>query len=151
MGVTITVAIAFWAAASYVEYRIIKSVPPMRHVFQHPLGGIIVSISIGIVLGMALGPQVGAGAALGQILGLATNKFTYGMYTTGGRALEHGRNTYQNASAFMDKNKNLISGAANTVKYGIQVLGAVFLTFMFIIGLPARLINAINKVRVTTS
>jgi hypothetical protein len=147
MGVTIICALAFWAAGSYIEYRVIKALPWTKAIFDHGLGGIILSITIGILVSWAMGPAAGVGAGLGQLLGLATNKITYETYASGARILETSKGHYRTASDFMDRNRKHLTMARNTLTYGAQVLGVIFLIFMFIIGLPARLVNWCIKVR----
>lgn len=153
MGVTITMAIAFWLASSYIEYRIIKATTDtplfgwVPRLFETAFGGIVVSVAIGLIVSWIMGPVAGAGAALGQLLGLATNEFTYTMYDNGGKAIKYSKTKVAETKDFMDRNKPAIQQAQSTIKYGVQALGFVFLVFMFIVGLPARGYDAIHKMR----
>lgn len=139
MSVTITVALAFWLASSYVEYRIIKAIPSSRRLFDHPLGGIIVSLAIGIFLGMALGPSVGVGAGLGQILGLATNKLTFEMYSFLANAGKVTRRHLHNINSFFTSQPQRVREAANTIRLGLKGVGAIIMGFLYIVGLPFRI------------
>ena len=144
MGVTITVALCIWITGSLIEYRVISRIPAMEKVF-HGIPGMFISIGIGFAVGMALGASTGAGFILGQTMGLATNQVTFQMWST-----LHKANTYRKVktkqwNAFYEANHKVIGEAINTVRLGAKALGAIFLAFMFIIGLPVRIIEWFNK------
>lgn len=150
MGVTITVAFAFWLASSYIEYRIIVALPWTKPIFDHPLGGIMLSILIGLFVGAVMGPVAGVGAALGQLVGLATNKMTFEMYSKGHDFSQGCRQKYEQFTAFTERNKSHIVRVRRTVTYAGQVAGVIFVTFAFIFGLPARGVDFYHRIRYGT-
>lgn len=139
MGVTTTLMIGFWLASSYIEYRIIKAIPALKPLFDHPLGGIVVSVAIGMAVGWVMGPAAGVGAALGQLLGLATNNFTYEMYNKGGQLCDTSKRHYGNVKTHINDNRDRLEAAKNTMVYGAKAIGATFYGAMWLIGLPFRI------------
>lgn len=151
MGTTVIIALAFWLSASYVEYKIIKGIPALKPIFDNQVLGIVLSIVIGSTVAYILGIPNGIGAALGQLLGLATNEFTYKFFDTSNKVWYKSKNTKNQAQAFYSQNKKLVNEAVNTVRLGFKALVAIFMVFMFIIGLPFRAAEWVKKIQVKYS
>jgi len=145
MGVTTTIMIGFWLGSSYIEYRVLKAIPSLKPLFDTALGGILLSIAIGAGVSWVMGPAAGVGAALGQLLGLATNTFTYNLYNKGGELCQRSKAQYNNYVDWKDTHRNHISSAMNTIRLGLKGIGALILGFLFIVGLPFRASEATKR------
>lgn len=142
MGVTLTVAVVFWLASSYIEYKIVKSFPATKKMIQHPIGGILLSVGIGFLVGMAIGSQGGLGIFIGQILGLATNNFTFQLYSAMAQLNESAKSLKGDLKDFWVNNKNAMRQLAQSIRTIFHGIAALI---KFIL-LPFKALNwALNK------
>jgi hypothetical protein len=115
MGVTLTVAAVFWLASSYIEYKIVKSFPATRKIIQHPVGGILLSVAIGFCVSLAIGSQGGLGIFIGQILGLATNNFTFQLYSALGQLNTAGKELLGSLRDFWHSNVEAVKTVGRSI------------------------------------
>jgi hypothetical protein len=137
MGVTMTVAITVWIASSLLEYRIVSAIPALRVLF-HGLPGVLISILIGSMVAYILSAPAGAGVMLGQLLGLATNEFTFKTFSKMS-ALNQSRKVQQaKVQEFKTEHPQLFSHAVGTMRGGVKTIIAILLAVVYIVGIPMR-------------
>jgi len=144
MGVTMTVALAVWLASSLIEYKIVKASPTLKVLFRG-IPGIIISLSIGFALGIFIGAAGGAGFILGQLLGLATNEFTFKMYSTLADWNARAQASKSKWQARKDAHPKVWSEAVQTIRLGFKTIAAVILGIVYVIGLPARAVRLVRE------
>lgn len=150
MGVTVMVGLMVWIAGSFLEWKIVTQVPALKKLF-HGLPGIAISISIGAAMAFVLGAPAGAGVMLGQLLGLATNEFTFAFYTKMDQLNGKKNEVTAKASAFKSQHPTVFSEAVDGIKAGLAVIVGIVLGIVWIIGLPVRIVkwcqSGINSVK----
>lgn len=143
MGVTITTALLIWFASSLVEYKVISSSPRLKSLFDNRLLGIIISLAIGAGVAFVLGIPTGVGVALGQLIGLATNSATYAFFAFSEKTFKWARTTNHAYKGWWDSvDRKRLHDAKMTLVYGAKGIAAMFMAFMFVVGLPFRGIAA---------
>ncbi len=145
MGVTITVALAVWAASSLIEYKIVSASPRLKFFF-HGVPGIIISLAIGWIMSIPLGVANGAAFTLGQVLGIATNEWTFKAYSTLAKLNAKKNATFGKVNHYKTEHPKLFAEATNTIKLGFKTIAGVILAIIYIIGIPARIIKAIHQI-----
>lgn len=145
MGTTIIVALAFWAAASFIEYKIIKTIPGLKGLFDNFVFGILISLAIGYLVTIAVGPSFGVGAGLGQILGVATNQSTFNFYSWLSRTNDRRKTTQARITQSYKTNKVRYDNAAETIRLGFRGLAAMFYMLLWIIALPQKIYRKISQ------
>lgn len=141
MGVTMMVALGVWLASSLIEYRIVSASPHLKFFFNG-LPGIVISVCIGAIVGWAVGAANGAGFILGQLLGLATNQFTFSMYSNIHKMNVKKKEVVAKVDNFRNTHPSMFAQVRDTFKLGIKTIVGIFLAMIFIIGLPARIVKA---------
>lgn len=133
-----------WAAGSLLEYKIVKASPTLKRLF-HGVTGIAISIAIGAGAAFVLGAPAGAGVMLGQLLGLATNDFTFKTYWwlehSALPAFRRGKSQVQKVNDFRQEHPKIFNEATQTIKAGFQTIGGIILFLVWLIGLPVRTIQ----------
>lgn len=137
LGVTLTIALIFWLASSYIEYKIVKTFPITRKIIMNPIGGIILSVAIGFLVSMAIGAQGGLGIFIGQILGLATNQFTFQLYSAMAQLNTAVRGLSTDLKVRWQANKD----AVKTVIQSVKTICRGIATFFRILFLPFKALN----------
>jgi len=144
MGVTVTVGLLVWIAGSMVEYKIITAVPTLKRLFRG-LPGVIISLAIGAAVAFVLGAPTGAGVMLGQLLGLATNEFTFKFYTNMARMNVKKNQVTAKANHFKSEHPGLFREAVEGIRAGVKVIVGVVLAIVWIIGLPVRIVRWVQQ------
>lgn len=135
MGVTIVLALCVWAASSLVEYKVVSRVPALRVLF-HGISGIVISLAIGFLVAIPLGAANGAGFALGQLLGVATNEFTFAFYSHLAQLNERRKYHQQRVQDWKTQHPAVFANAVGSITMGIKAIVGVVLAALWIIGLP---------------
>ncbi len=143
MGVTMMVAITVWLAGSLVEYKIVSKVPALHALFNG-LPGMAISIAIGAGVGAVLGAPTGAGIMVGQFMGLATNSFTYKMYSGLERANRKRVETINKVNAYKTAHPKRFAEAVETFRLGVKTICGIIMFIVMMIGLPARTYFAVR-------
>lgn len=145
IGATLSLAIVLWLASSYVEYKIVKSSPHLQRYF-HGVGGIIISVVISMALGLLLAPAAGVAVLLAAFMGLASNEFTFKLYSNlhslnvkRTNAQHKIKNAQHKVQGFKTAHPTVFHEAVEGIKAGFKVIVAVFLAIIWIFGLPIRI------------
>ena len=140
MSTTILLALGLWLSGAFVEYKIVRAFPPVEAVFRG-LPGIVISIVISMTLGFFIAPAAGVAVALGATMGLATNEFTYKLFSR----LEHANNkrkeTITKISEFKSDHPTLFNEAVQGIRSGVKVIVTMVLFIVWIFGLPVRIVR----------
>lgn len=145
MGVTLTVALVFWLASSFIEYKLIKNFPALRKIIQHPVGGILLSVAIGFGVGWAIGSAGGLGIFIGQILGLATNSFTFKLYTGLEQLGTATKETLATLKTSWAKNKEAFLQVVDAFRSLFKGLFAILKGIFWVLSTPTRIANFFSK------
>ena len=146
VGATLSLAIVLWLASSYVEYKIVKSSPRLQKWF-HGVPAIVISLVISVVLGTLLAPAAGVAVVLAAFLGLATNEFTYKLYSGIDGINERRRDVTTKVSSFKSSHPTIFREAVEGIKAGFKVITVVFLAIVWLIGLPVRVARWFSAAR----
>lgn len=143
MGAILTLSIVLWLASSFVEYKIVRSSPHLKKLFVG-VPGMMISVAISLAIGLLLAPAAGVAVQLAAILGLATNEFTFKLYSGLEFANTKRHNASAKVSAFKSEHPGVFAEAVGTIKLGFKTIVGIFLAIVYIIGLPARIFKAVN-------
>lgn len=133
MSVTIIVAIGFALAGSYIEFRARKASALVNSAYKNFWFSLVMTGIIGAGVTLLTGPAVGIGAVLGQLIGLATNEFTYKLYDEYIPAMRvrwvMARYKAEGIKRWSANNKQTISDFKTGVKGFFALIAAVFICF----------------------
>lgn len=142
----LTVAFAFWLASSFVEYKIVKSYPQVQPFFRG-VPGICISLAIGAALSFAVGASNAMPIVLAQMVGLATNDFTYAFYEKMAIVNERRKEITTKVTTFQQEHPAVYSDAVSGVKAGFQTLVGLIVVLLWFLGLPVRIVRWVRAGR----
>lgn len=134
---TLTMVLMLWLASSYVEFKIVSRVPGLRFLFRG-IWGIAISIGISFAIASTLGLQGGVIAGMAAILGLATNEFTFHLFSWLSERKAAYDATKTSVIQFRTEHPSLFTHFVATVKGGIMTIAAIFVAGIYVCGLPSR-------------
>lgn len=150
MGATMTLAIALWLAGAFVEFKIVRAIPGLAPLFNG-LQGIVISIVISMTLGFFIAPAAGVAVALAATLGMATNEFTYKLFSWTERMNIKRKETQAKIAGLRQEHPAVFTEAVEGIKAGIKTIVAIVLAIVWILGLPVRIVHwtrtGINKTK----
>lgn len=145
-------------AFTFVEITLVRSWPGLHriytqgfNIFGRHIPGMWMNIIGSLMLSFIVGAIFPAAGLIVMFAGITSTFFSSAYFkiepflTKGANACKQGLENYR---IFMDRNRELIHGAANTIRHGFHVIAAVFLAIMWVIGLPSRLIETVHNLRV---
>lgn len=152
MGATLILALMLWLAGAFVEYKVIKGIPRLEPLFNG-LTGIVISIAISMTLGFFIAPAAGVAVALAATMGMATNEFTYKLFSRADRLNAKRKNTVAQVKKFREEKPVIFNDAVTGIKSGIATIVALVLAIVWLIGLPVRIVrwcqSGINTIKNT--
>lgn len=140
----LTIAFTFWLASSFIEYKIVKSNPRLQVLFKG-VPGICISVAIGAALAFAVGASNAMPIVLAQIAGLASNDFTYKMYSKMAEWNERRHEVQDHLTTFKTTHPTVFSDAVDGVKAGFKTVVGIVLVLLWIVGLPLRTYRFIHS------
>lgn len=144
MGVTITLALAVWFASSLIEYKIVSNSPHLKHLFNG-IPGILISIAIGAFVGWSVGAAGGAGFILGQLLGLATNDFTFAMWSRFFKTGEQIKEVKTKVETFKTEHPTTFDQCKDGFRLLLKTIGMFCFAVVWVFGIPSRINTFIHK------
>lgn len=138
MGVTMTVAITIWLAGSYLEYKVVTGMPFLKPIFRG-LPGVLISVALGALVAFTLSAPSGAGVMLGQLLGLATNEFTFKFYTKLHQLNERRIVRTEQLQTYKAEHPATFEHVTGTMRGGLKTIGYAALGVVYLCGLPHRM------------
>lgn len=140
----LTVAVVFWLASSYIEYKIVKASPRLIVLFRG-VPGIIISLAIGAALAFAVGASNAMPIVLAQMVGLATNEIMFDFFSRMENLNDRRKEATDKITGIRTRHPGLFSEAVTGIKAGFQVLVGIVLAILWVLGLPVRIIRWVNN------
>lgn len=140
MGVVLTTALIIWAAASYLEYKIVSSVSWLDKVFHKALPAILISLLVGAAVAFAAtGSPTGPAFFIAQIIGLSTNNLTYGFFRNLAKVNAKRHEVQSRVRNVKQSNPKVFNEVMATAKMGVKTIGFILFATVWLIGLPGRI------------
>jgi hypothetical protein len=146
MGATLLLAIFLWLAGAFVEFKIVRAIPGVAPLF-HGLTGIVISITISMTLGFFIAPAAGVAVALAATMGMATNEFTYKLFSNLESGNRKRKEVQMKISTFKHEHPTVFAEAVEGIKAGFKVIAAIVLAVVWLFGLPVRIIHWIQAAK----
>lgn len=140
----LTAVLILWLTSSFVEYRILKAFPAL-HKWFNGFTGMIISVAISSMVGLAVGAPAGMVVMMAAVLGLATNNFTYTLYSYLDRSYEHVTTAKEKVREAREAHPRFFSEVVEGVKVGSKVVVGAIAAALYVIALPFRAVAVINR------
>jgi hypothetical protein len=151
MGATVQIALITWFGSSLLEWRMGRKNETVHKMLVNPFIGVIISLLLGALMGSVAGAGVGIGVVVGNGLGLATNELTYNFFESLSRmfaAISRGRTRCHELAVAHSRR---LQEAKRTIILGFKGLAAIAMLVLFIVGLPFRAAEFIQRNIPTTT
>lgn len=161
MSVTIFVALGFWLAGAYVEYRMRKASSLMDRLYDNFWFGLAATAVVGYGMMIITGPAVGIAAALGQLIGVATNDITFHFFDVTlprwqarknavmavvDAQVAKVSNVHQQYKAIEAAHPAIVADVKQTATDGAKMVAGIGVGALYVLGTPAKAVRGTKRV-----